>query len=142
MKLSPSIQDNILRVLCHLKLEDSVIITRQDEDRVWGWPSDDSFLRHVVLNEWWQDSKISAQHYHGGRVSFRERGVRPALQVVFHPAPPDWPYVYFLELDLDENSPATLWGKFRHGVEVLGNMVSGSKTRQDRIAELLDERKI
>lgn len=139
--MTPTAALNISRVLHHLGLGKSVVITEAHEDRVFAWPVDDSLMRHVVLHEWPQDPKRSVEHYHGGRISFREPGgVRPALQAVFHPASEGSPWLYFVELDMDEAAPNTMLGLIRHGWEVLRNTITGSKTDQAKIARMLDER--
>lgn len=137
-----TITDNVLRVLEHLGLAESLAITRAEEDRVYAWPVNDELLRTAVLGEWYQDFKMVVEGYHGGRISFREpRGVRPSMQVVFHPADSvGQPWPYFLEMDMDESAPTGVLGKIRHGWEVLRNSTTRRKTDQQRIAELLDRR--
>jgi len=50
--MTPTAALNISRVLHHLGLGKSVVITEAHEDRVFAWPVDDSLMRHVVLHEW------------------------------------------------------------------------------------------
>lgn len=144
MKLSEQgVGNNVRRVLANLGLADSLTITRCDEDRVWAWPVGDVLLRHIVLNGWRMDVPEAADAMHGTGVSFREPGgVSPALQICFHPADPDSPAPYFLELDIDFHAPD--WrhpiAVAGHGLEVFKNWVSGSKTDQGKIAAALDKR--
>ena len=139
--MSATIRENVLRVLEHHGLADSLAITREDEDRLWAWPVNDNLLRHVVLNEWFEDIRQIAAAYHGGRLSFRERGVRPALQLVVHLHQAEGsPWPYFLELDLDQGAPSGVVGFFRHAWEVARNALTGGKTDQQSIREMLDRR--
>jgi hypothetical protein len=138
--MEPTARTNIDRVLKHLGLADSVAITFEEEDRVWAWPVDDRFLRHVAEQRWPQDLKVSVDHYHGGWIGFREPGVRPALQVVFHVAPEPAHRPYFFEMDLDESAPQGFVGAILHGWEVARNAVMGRKTDPVRIAAMLDAR--
>jgi hypothetical protein len=141
--------ENVCRILVHLGLADSVTVTRCDAGRVWAWPLDqegranDLLLRHVVLSAWNVDIPEMAASMHGTRMSFREpRGVNPALQVCFHPAPPTHPADYFLELDIDFHAPD--WrhpiGLLGHGIEVLKNWATRGKTDQEKLAVALDRR--
>ena len=135
-------RENIERLLRHLGLEDAVVITRELEDRVFGWPVGDKLLTRMLAENWPRDPKRVSERFHGSSVAFREPGDPvPALQVVLHFHPErTWPARYFVELDLDEGSPYGLRGALRHAWQVIRNALTGGKTDQDRIARLLDRR--
>jgi hypothetical protein len=138
---TPTSRDNIERVLYHLGLSGAVDITKSDPDRVWGWCPDDRLLQYCIFHRWYQDDVIMEEHFHGEHSqSFRERHVRPALQVVFHPIFIPGPDAkYFVELDIDYISP-TGFGIIRHIGEVLANTLLRRKTDQEKISRLLDKR--
>ena len=143
----PNITDNVMRVLRHLGLEESLKVTSAAKDRVYAWPLDDSLLEHMVLNWWSRDMPMAAETHHGTKISFREPGrVAPALQVCMHQPTAqesaDAPAKYFFEIDLDYSAPSLTnplsW--FRHGWEVIANAVSGHLTDQAKISSMLDRR--
>jgi len=140
--LAPGAALNIRRLLAELGLAGTVVITREEADRVWGWPVASGLLDQVIQRGWTPDVGRAAEAMHGTKVSYREPGgVRPALQICFHPAGPDAPAPYFLELDIDEAAP--LGGPLSflvHAKEVVVNTVLRRKTSQARIAKLLDKR--
>lgn len=138
---APSAAENITRVLRHLGLHTAIYISRVEEDRIFGWPvGGDRLMRHIVLNGWPADLRESAERFHGSAVSFREPGVSPALQVVFHRS--NAPEGYFVEMDLDFHAPQWRrpWTLLQHGLEVARNAVTGGKTNQSKIARALDRR--
>lgn len=136
-----NIRENVERVLDELGLLNAVTITAVDADRVWGWPDPSHrLLVHMTLDDWSRDNRRAAEHHHGTAISFRERDVRPALQVCLHPQEEQAAAPYFLEIDLDEFAPNTPAGAAGHAVEVIRNAVTRRKTDQRVIAALLDKR--
>jgi hypothetical protein len=143
MNTAPTALDNINRVLSHYGLRDNFVATDVRPDRVYGWPTDDAILRHMVLNRWPADPGCVAQEEHGTAISYREPGgVHPALQACVHIAPPGYPWPYYLELDLDFHAPNIKhpFATIQHGGEVLHNLITHSTTDQAEIARLLDRR--
>ena len=132
-----NVSSNVWRVLLHLGIAGYVVITKVDEDRVWGW-ADHRLLDYMVSHEWDPDERASALHIHGTKYGFREPGgVRPALQVLLHPSGAR----YFVEMDLDYASPSGGFTSFlTHATEVIYNFVTRKKTNQDKIAALLNKR--
>ena len=135
----PTIKDNLGRILRHYGLESHVALTRYEEDRAWGWAGGRLFDL-IVAQGWDPDIGAVAQGLHGSKVAFREpRGVRPALQVCFHP----YKDAYYVELDFDYASPSGGFTSFWvHTWEVLHNWWTGAKTNQAKVAKLLDKRGI
>jgi hypothetical protein len=129
--------ENITRGLRAIGLDSLVVITRPDEDRVWGWPTGE-LEEYCKAHGWFTDPAFVAEHEHGaGTRSYREPyGCHPALQICFHPSPAG----DFVEIDYDYAAPVDLAGLLEHGAEVLHNAVAGSKTDQQRVAALLDHR--
>lgn len=135
----PTIEDNLARILRHYGLLDHVHLTLFEPDRGWGWA--DAMLFNLIVAQGWDPSlRDVAEHEHGTKVSFREpNGVRPALQVCFHPFMDH----YFVELDFDLASPwSGIGGFLTHSWEVLTHWLTGSKTNQARISAMLDKRGI
>jgi len=120
-----------------------VVITREEEDRVYGWDTEGRLLSHVVLHDWRVDSDFIARHHHGESVAaaYREPHAAPALQVCIHRIPPQEQdgYEYFVEIDLDFHAPNPRRpdSLLRHGFEVVRNAVMDSKTDQREIARRL-----
>ena len=135
-----NIYDNVQRILRHYGLDKDVSITRTEPDRVFGWSCHSRILEFVIAHNWNPDDRVIAGAAHGTQYSFREPGgVRPALQICFHP------YIdkYFLEFDLDYASPAGgFWSFLTHAKEVVLNFLTRTKTDQEKIARLLDKRGI
>lgn len=138
----PTVRENVERMLRFLGFSGHLTVTHCSEDRVWAWPNDDFVLRTVVLDGWKQDLVRIAEAFHGCKVSFREPGdPSPCMQISFHRSPgPDYPWDYFLEIDLDYGSPYGLKGSVVHLWEVVRNAVSGRKTDQSKVSSLLDRR--
>ncbi len=144
---TPTSKSNILWALRSHGLDESVTVTQVLENKVFAWPVnsktglvDHSLMIYVMLNDWPQDPNFASLHFHGTRSAVREPGgVHPALQVCFHPSPNDL-YPYFVEVDLDESAPRGLRGALWHGYEVLKGRVTGRKTDQTRIFNLLCKR--
>lgn len=165
MTSEPTAQQNILRVLRHLGLADSVTITDPEgkyPNKFFCWPRGDGLIKRAVLKRWKRDPKFASMHFHGTDAAFREPGgVHPCLQVCFHETadyvvqcerhgvvPPEWltpefvqAQEYFIEIDLDESAPGKnpinlLW----HGAEVLRSQMFGKSTDQNRIAKLINKR--
>ena len=136
--MEPTIESNLARILRHYGLADHVHLTMFEQDRAWGWA--DPLLFNLIVAQGWDPSlRDIAEWEHGTKVSFREpRGVRPALQVCFHP----FGESYFVELDFDLASPWGLRGFWTHAWEVVGHWLTGSKTNQTRISAMLDKRGI
>jgi hypothetical protein len=133
---SPGSRRNIEAVLAHLGVG-GVVITREEEDRCYGWDTNGELLKYVVMENWARDADKVAQGHHGSTViaSFREK-VEPSLQVCFHRHDES---SYFVEIDLDHVPPTPFRPDriLRHGFEVVRNQITGGKTDQDAIAELL-----
>jgi len=131
-------------MLRYYGLDRHVSITKVETDRVFGWAYDSKLLEFAISNGWNPDDRFSAGITHGTQFSFREPGgVRPALQVCFHPYHTPTTSSYFLEIDLDLASPAGGWRSFFiHAGEVIANLITRKKTDQDKIAKLLNKRGI
>ncbi len=138
-----TIRSNAEAWLKALGLSHALIITREDEDRCYGWFSSPAGVRvNAVIAEllsdprWWKNPKVSTEHYHGvGGVSWREKGVSPSAQIViYRPAPQDAPEEVYFELDFDE------YFGLGHAWEVVRNTATGAKTDQTKIAALLAKR--
>ena len=133
------IKSNVLKILELYGLHNECVIYKEDEDRVWAFPVNDTILKYVVFNGWQQDPPDIAMRMHNTRAAFREPGLPiPCLQICFHLKDEG----YLLEMDVDIvgpsfKNPAKL---LLHGIEVLSNAVWRQKTKQDRIAELLERR--
>lgn len=148
MELPNNITANVLRVLAHHGLADSVALTKAEDDRVFGWATDSRLLESVVLNRWPMDLDNSAEHYHGTAISYREPGgVQPALQICVHSVRTGDEAnaegrKYFLEMDLDYAAPSIRHpiSLLKHAVEVVANAVTHGKTDQIKIAAMLDRR--
>lgn len=140
-----NIETNVRRILAHYGLQDSIITTKIDTDRLWAWPADGDLLR--LIHTWPMDKPAVALHYHGTKFSFREPGVRPSMQVSWHIVKTKAEAVasgkdYFFEIDCDYfgpdiSEPVTVLG---HAGEVLYNAVTRRLTDQHHVACLLDVR--
>jgi hypothetical protein len=106
-------KQNIEQVLYHLGLTEYIKITKEAEDRVFGWPSPEL---HKILQDrgWIYDPNLIAGGMHGtGSKSYREpEGVHPAMQIVFHPFISSLEMetfnpasIEFVEIDLDFSAP-------------------------------------
>jgi hypothetical protein len=149
-----TIATNVNRILRHYDLHTDVYITSSDIDRVWGWSYDGKLLEFVITKDWNPDDRLVSKTGHGTQFSFREPGgVRPALQVCFHPVasivdferPSDKVFKnhYFLEIDFDYASPSGgFWSLLAHIAEVFTNFVTRRKTNQRKISKMLDKRGI
>ena len=133
-----TVRENVERVLHHLGLSGSVVLTGEGTDRVWGWPVGDTLRKYVEEHDWHRDLKPAAEHFHGADSdSFREPdGCHPAMQIVFHPCPAG----EFVEIDLDESAPVDVVDALWHAKEVLSNALGRKQTDQNVIAGLLDKR--
>lgn len=139
---APTARTNIERVLRHLGLDSAIAITREEKDRVYGWPITDTLMRRVVLEGWQPELKESAEFFHGSEISYREPA-SPGLQVVFHkPEEPNPPAEYFIELDLDFHPPQIRkpWTFILHGLETGRNWITGKKTDPVAMSAALDKR--
>ena len=138
--MNPTIVDNVIFWLKAHELQGSICITSNADDRCYAWPRGNQLLNYMVENGWNPDPNWAGELMHGTQYSFREPGgVHPAMQVCVHPAigknPP-----YFFEIDFDLSSPAGGIGDFFvHAGEVIIGLF-GSKTNQEKVAELLHER--
>jgi hypothetical protein len=124
--------------MAHLGLSSLVIITKEDQDRVWGWPKPE-LETYCKENGWYRDPHFAADAEHGdGTRSYREPdGVRPAMQMCFHPYPPG----EFVEIDYDYAAPqADVESALIHLGEVVSHDITHGKTSQERIAQMLDRR--
>lgn len=121
------------------EMEQYVIITKEEKDRVWGWPTADLV---EMVKGWDSDPGELEEFFHGqGSVSFREPGgALPALQVVFHPEGVSNLLFGFVELDFDYASPLSKNWFLHVFVEVPSNLLWKMKTNQDKVAKLLDRR--
>ena len=144
MNKSATIKDNVDRILRHYNLTESVSITQEDEDRVWGWPPSDELRDFLVTNKWTKELSAITAKFHGDGESYREPGaVMPALQVVLHPAYEPWKtWEYFFEMDFDYANPlgGDLASLIVHLGEVLGHAITGGMTDQQKVSKLLDKR--
>ncbi len=142
-----TIRDNVGRVLASYRvggvtLADLVYYTvgRQEPDRIFCWPIDDTLLKFMLREDWHRDPAPAAELFHGVRLSFREPRFEPSLQVCVHwvRSATEDPVKYFLEIDLDFHNVAR--DPIGHLGEVLGNAFTRSTTDQDKIAVALDVR--
>ena len=131
---------NIRRVLEHLDVADTLKITLAEEARVWAWPIDDRFLRYIVLAGWKPRIASDTELLHGTRISYQEKGVRPAMQATIYVAPIGSPAGYYFKLDMDEWPPHGVKGELAHGFEIARNWITRRKTDQRMLAALLDKR--
>jgi len=142
-----TILTNVSRILRHYGLYTDVFITSEDIDRVWGWSLDGRVLEFVVAKNWNPDDRLISKVGHNTQFSFREPGgVRPALQICFHPAvnqETSRKNHYFLEIDFDYASPSGgFWSLLAHIKEVFINFLTKRKTNQKKISRMLDKRGI
>ncbi len=142
-----TIRDNVGRVLASYRvggktLADSVhySVGRDEPDRIYCWPIDDTLLKFMLREGWRRDLPVAAELFRGVKLSFREPKFEPSMQVSIHWAgsAADDPVKYFLEIDLDFHNVAR--DPFGHLGEVLGNAFTRSTTDQDKIAVALDAR--
>lgn len=139
------ILENVTRLLKHYGLETDVVITSVAEDRVFGWPTTSRILDFMIVRGWNPDDRLTAGVHHGTQFAYREPGgVRPALQICFHPHTSSiGGPAYFLEIDFDYASPAGGIGSFFiHVWEVICNFLTRRKTNQQKISRLLNKRGI
>lgn len=144
MITNPTIKENVLRILTHYGLQDSVVITLEMPDRVYAWPTSDSLRDFLISNKWDVSLDKITSINHGDGHSYREPGaVHPAMQIVLHPSKnrdATWPY--WAEIDIDFWSPlgGDLVSLLGHTIEVAHNKIHHELTDQEKISRLLDER--
>jgi len=143
-------RDNVTRALAHLGLDDLIAITREEADRVFGWP-DPRLRERLEARGWLRDPNLIAGRMHGsGSRSYRDpSGEHPAMQIVFHPDPraatgpgaASCTNLDFVEIDLDFSAPGVdVADTVRHLGEVAHNAWAHCKTDQNEIARMLDRR--
>jgi len=139
-----SILDNVNRILRHYGLDKDVAITKVEVDRAYGWAYNSKLLEFVIAKNWNPDDRVSSKIHHGTQFSFREPGgVRPSLQIGFHPCDTAIAKYYFLEFDFDYASPAGGFKSFlTHAREVVSNFFTRGKTDQTKVEQLLEKRGI
>jgi hypothetical protein len=140
---SPTIKDNVLRMLAHYGLQDSINITRVSPDRVAGWPTSEALRDFLVANKWAVCLDKITSINHGNGHSFREPGaVHPAMQIVLHPDDNSVIWPYWVEIDIDFWSPlgGDLVSLVGHTIEVAHNTIHHDLTDQEKISRLLDVR--
>ncbi len=142
--MSPTIRNNVERILNFLGIAGIEIFDDSRPDRVFAWDRNREMAVACTINDThWERDVYDPLHGPSTRASFRER-TRPSMQVCFHEISqvnqPEGVDLYFIEIDFDQAPPTNPETILIHAKEVLVNAITGHLTDQADIARRLDKR--